>query len=316
MVPFAALLVAASLWQAPGLLPTHWSADLPDGFNSGSGVFTVALSISGFCAIAAALVAVLAVLIPAAWSRWLVTLLAGVAATAAATYGAAAWGTVTAGGPERVHVVWALVPFVVGLLWAAGVYLLHRPEPVDRQAVLQTVPERSRVVPLTRGAVTPWATVVRSGTLQGVAIFVAVVLTITTVISWLSSLWVGLFLAVATIVTTALTAAWSRVEIRVDETGLSLRSEVLPVTVMRVAAQDVVGAETTELDPMKWGGIGLRWLPDRSAFIVRGGPGIVVHRVSGRRFGIEITEGEEVAAAGARSLLESAGRAQHAARPR
>ncbi|HLS45428.1 MAG TPA: hypothetical protein VK045_08330 [Ornithinicoccus sp.] len=60
---------------------------------------------------------------------------------------------------------------------------------------------------------------------------------------------------------------------------------------------------------MKWGGIGLRWLPDRTAYIVRGGPGIVVHRASGRRFAVEVTEGQEVAEVGTRALLLSAARA-------
>lgn len=311
MVPFAALLGAASLWPAPGRVPTHWSSDLPDGFSTGAGVFTVTVSIAGFCAVAAALVAVLAVVVPALWSRWIVTLLAGVAATAAATYGAAAWGTHVAGTPEKVHVVWAIVPFVIGILWAVVAFVLHRPEPVDRQAILDAVPERSRVVPVRDGDAAPWATTVRSGTLLGTAIFVGVVLTVTTVLAWLSSLWLGLFVAVVSVAAVVFTAAWSRVEVRVDDAGLVLRSlsVPMPMPVLRVAVEDVVGVEVADLDPMKWGGIGLRWLPDRSAYIVRGGPGIVVHRTTGRRLGIEIPEGEEVAAAGAHALLQSAGRA-------
>ncbi|USQ80833.1 hypothetical protein NF556_04035 [Ornithinimicrobium faecis] len=314
MVPFAALLGAATLWQAPARVPTHWSSDLPDGFSTGAGVFTVTVSIAGFCAVAAALVAALAVVVPALWSRWIVTVLAGVAAAAAATYGAAAWGTHLAGTAEKVHVIWSIAPFVIGILWAVVAYLLHRTEPVDRQAVIDTVPERSRVVPVRGGDVVPWATVARSGTLFGTAIFVAVVLTVTTVLAWISSLWLGLFVAVVSVAAVAFTAAWSRVEIQVDDAGLVLQSLVLPVPVLRVAVEDVVGVEVADLDPMKWGGIGLRWLPDRSAYIVRGGPGIVVHRASGRRLGIEIPEGEEVAAAGTHALLQSAGRALAAGR--
>ncbi len=308
MVPFAALLLAASLWPAPGRVPTHWSADLPDGFSTGSGVFAVALSVAGFCAIAAAFVAVLAAFIPALWSRWIVALLTGVGATAAATYGASSWGTQVSGSPEKVHVVWALAPFVVGVLWAGLAYLLHRPEPVDRQAVLDAVPERSRVVPVADGAVAPWGTQLRSGVLAGTAIFVAVVLTFTTVVSWISSAMMGVGIALVSVALFLFVLAWSRVEVRVDAGGLAIRSAVLPIGLLRVAPEDVLGVETADLDPMKWGGIGLRWLPDRSAYIVRGGPGLVVHRASGRRLGIEITEGQEVADAGARALLRSAGR--------
>lgn len=307
MVPFAALLVAGTGWPAPARVPTHWGADLPDGFSSGAGLFAVTVSIAGFCAVAAALVAALSVLVPARWSRWIVTLLAGVAAAAAGTYGAAAWGTHVSDGPERVHVVWAIAPFVIAVLWVVVAFLLHRVEPVDRQDVLDTVPERSRVVPVHEGSPAPWATSVRSGTLVGTAIFTGVVLTVTTVVAWLSSLWLGIFIALVSVAVVGFTAAWSRVEIRVDDAGLVLRSLVLPVPVLRVRAEDVVGVEVADLDPMKWGGIGLRWLPDRSAYIARGGPGIVVHRASGRRLGLEIPEGQEVAAAGARALLQCAG---------
>ncbi len=312
MLPFGGLLLAAGVWPPPDRVPTHWTSDLPDGFGTGAGVFSVALSVAGFCAVAAALVAVLAAVVPAVWSRWLIALLAGVGGAAAATYVGSAWGTHLAGAPEKVHVVWALAPFAVGLVWAVVAYLLNRPGPVDRQTVIDTVPERSRVVPVAPGADAPWATTVRSGTLTGTAVFVGVVLTLTAVLSWMTSPWIGLLVSLVAVGATGLTAAWSRVEIRVDDRGLTLRSQVLPVTVLRVPAEEVLGVEATDLDPMAWGGIGLRWLPDRTAYIVRGGPGLVVHRASGRRFGAEITEGEQVAAAGARALLRSAGQAMAA----
>lgn len=310
MVPFAALLVAATIWPAPNRVPTHWSSDLPDSFSSGAGVFSITLSVAGFCAIAAALVALLAVLIPALWARWVIALLAAVGAGAAATYGAVAWGTRLSGGPERVHVAWALAPVLIALLWAVLTYLLHRPPPVDRQEVIDSVPERSRVVPVRGGEPAPWATQVRSGTLTGTAIFVAVVLTVTTVVAWLGSALMGVVVGLLTLVLVLVVLAWSRVEVRVDATGLTIVSTLVPLRLLQVAAVDVVGVETAELDPMKWGGIGLRWLPDRTAYIVRGGPGIVIHRASGRRFGVEITQGEEVAAAGTRALLQSAAVAQ------
>ena len=311
MLPFLLLLIAATLWQAPGRVPTHWTSDLPDGFSTGAGVFAVALSVAGFCAAGAALLTLLSAFLPALLCRWLLALLAGVAAAAAGTYGAAAWGTRLAGGPERVHVVWALAPFVVALLWAWVAYVLYRPDPVDRQAVLDTVPERSRVVPLTAGGTAPWATLMRSGVLTGTAVFVGVVLTATTAVSWVSSMWLGVATALLAVAMTLFVLAWSRVEVRVDEQGLTIRSTLalLPVRLLQVAPEDVVGVEVRDLDPMRWGGIGLRWLPGRTAYIVRGGPGIVVHRASGRLLGVEVTEGEEVAAAGARALLASAGHA-------
>ncbi|MCK0110887.1 hypothetical protein MWU75_01850 [Ornithinimicrobium sp. F0845] len=316
MFPFLLLLMGATLWQAPERVPTHWTSDLPDGFSTGAGVFAVALSVAGFCAVGAALLTLLTAFLPAVLSRWLTTILAGVAATAAGTYAAAAWGTHLADGPEHVHVVWALAPFVVGPLWAWLAYLLYRPDPVDRQAVLDTVPERSRVVPVGAGDGAPWATLVTSSVLNGTAVFVGVVLTVTTVLAWWSSIWLGVATALFAVAMTLFVLAWSRVEVRVDRRGLAIRSTLalLPVHLLRVAAEDVVGVETRDLDPMKWGGIGLRWLPGRTAYIVRGGPGIVVHRVNGRVLGVEVSEGEEVAAAGARALLRSAGQVMSAGR--
>lgn len=314
MLPFFLLLLVATLWEAPTRVPTHWSSDLPDGFSTGAGVFAVAVSVAGFCAAVAALLTILARFLPALWNRWLVALLAGVAATAAGTYGAAVWGTALAGGPERVHVVWAIAPFVVGLAWAWVAHQLYRPDPIDRQAVLETVPERSRVVPVPGTDSAPWATLVRSGVLTATAVFVAVVLSLTTALAWASSAWLGAGLALLTLAMTVHVLAWSRVEVRVDQEGLTIRSTLVPMRLLRVEPEAVVGVETADLDPMKWGGIGLRWLPGRTAYIVRGGPGLVVHRDTGRQLGVEVPEGEEVAAAGARALLRSAGQAMSAGR--
>lgn len=313
ILPCVLLLLGVTLWPQPTHVPMHWSSDLPDRIGTGAGLFVVALSAAGFCAVAAALVAVLSAFIPALLSRWLTTLLAGVGATAAATYGTASLGTHVSGGAERVHVIWAIAPFVLGVAFAVVAYVVHGRERVDRARVLETVPERSRVVPVTGAEpLTPWATMLRSGTMTGTAIFTGAVLTFTTVVAWLSSIWLGLLIAAVSVALVAFVLAWSRVEVRVDEGGLVIRSQLAPVTLLRVAAADAVGVQVLDLDPMKWGGIGLRWLPDRTAYVVRGGPGIVVHRETGRRFAVEITEGEEVAAAGARALLQSAGRALEA----
>lgn len=315
ILPFALLLLSVSLWESPGTLPTHWSADLPDTLSSGARVFSVALSLSGACAVLAALASLLSAWVPPIWHRWLTALLAGVGAAAAAAYGALAWGTHLAGSPSQVHVVWALVPVVLGAVWGGLAYLAHRPVPVDREHVREAVPERSRVVPVDAGAVVaPWATRLDSGTMRVTAVFVGVVLTLTAVLSWSSTPVLGVTITPVAVATVLFVLAWSRVEARVDDAGLTMTSAVLPVRLLRVAAEDVVGVEATDLDPMRWGGIGLRWLPGRSAYIVRGGPGLVVHRASGRPFGLEVTEGDAVAAAGARALLGVAGQAMASGR--
>ena len=106
-----------------------------------------------------------------------------------------------------------------------------------------------------------------------------------------------------------LALAWSSVALTVDLDGLRIRSRVLPVQVSHVPAGQVVGVEVRDLDPMRWGGVGLRALPERTSYIIdqAGGPGIVVHQRDGRRLALQVTEGDTVARTGARTLLRAAG---------
>lgn len=309
ILPFALLLLAVSVWPPPDRVPTHWTGDLPDGFSSGGGLFTACLSVAGFCAAVSALVVLLGFLAPAQWARAVLALLAALGAGAAAVYGTSVVGTRLAGAPEQVHVVWALLPVPIALGWGTVAWWLARPGPVDREAVRELVPERSRVVPQTGVPVTPWATRTRSAVLLTTAMFVLVVVGLSAVLLWALTSTGAVVVGVTAVAAGAYTAAWGNVEVRVDAAGLTIRSLLAPLTLLRVPADQVVGVETADLDPMKWGGIGLRWLPDRTAYIVRGGPGIVVHRASGRRFAVEVTEGQEVAEVGTRALLLSAARA-------
>ena len=47
---------------------------------------------------------------------------------------------------------------------------------------------------------------------------------------------------------------------------------------------------------MDWGGWGYRIMPDRSAVVLRSGPGLVVTSTSGKQFAITIDDPEEPAA--------------------
>src|SRR5690606_26674149 len=109
------------------------------------------------------------------------------------------------------------------------------------------------------------------------------------------------------VVAGGLALAWSRVRVVVDADGLLIGSRVLPVRLLRVPAEDVLGVEVKDLDPMAWGGIGLRPLPDRPSYVVDGGPGLGVWRADGRRLAVQVTEGDGTARAGARALSRAAG---------
>lgn len=313
MVPFAVLLAASLLGPGvPERLPTHWSGSGVDGTASGEAFFSVALTITGLVAILAALVAVLSMLVPSTWSRWILSGLAALGAGAAAAYLLALTGTAQSGDPAGVTSIWGLAAVGVALLWGWVTYAVHSRAVLERRALVEALPERSRVVPVpvTQQDPTRWATAVRSRTLIGTAAFTVVVFTAAVALLLNRGDPVSaIVLGVLGMALSAFTLAWASIEITVDETGLTVRSAVVPVTLRTVPNSEVLGVQTADLDPMAWGGYGLRATPARTAYIVRGGPGIVVHRASGRPFALEIPEGQEVADAGARALRRSAGRA-------
>lgn len=295
ILPLAALLVTIVLLPPvdPGLL---------------TGLMTTVV----MSALAAAAVAVLQGVIPQSWSRWALALIAGIAWGAWLLHLVAAWRAGLA-GPAGVGQEWILVVLVGGVLAAGVGYAVHSRRVMSPDQLHDLVPERSRVQAVRgRGVseVRPWATDVDSRTMQVLAWGVLIVFAAALVLVLVREQgWVApLVLAVVGLGTWALALAWSKVTVSADEGGLQVRSRVLPVRVARVPAADVFGVEVQVLDPMRWGGIGLRPGPDRTSFIVdSGGPGLVVYRRDGRRLALQVTEGDSVARDGARVLLQAAG---------
>ena len=216
-------------------------------------------------------------------------------------------------GPDRVGDGWILLALLAGLLLGILVYVVHGRRTPSAKELAALVPERSRVQPLRGRAarpVEPWATEVSSGMLRVMGwVLLGVMLVVAVVIGLAGqSIWLSLVLVVTALGTGGVALAWSKVRISADADGLTIRSLVLPVRVSRTPAENIAGADVQVLDPMKWGGIGLRALPDRTAYIVdSGGPGIVVYKRDGRRLALQITEGDPAARAGARTLLQAAG---------
>ncbi len=316
IAPFAMLLVSTLLWpEPPPLLPSHWSSDRPDELVTGGAFFSVALTVAGLCAILAALVALLSRAVPASWSRWLIAALALVGSAAAASYAVAVLATLSTGDPGQVGVGWPLLGVLLGLAWATLTYVVHARRVPSRAELVDRIPERDRVVPAAvpatgRPEPVRWGTTVGSRLLTALAVFVWVVIAVAlTILVRDGQTWSAVLLGVLGLGGGLFALAWSRVDLGVDDSGLTVRSAVLPITLLQVPAEEVLGVGAADLDPMAWGGYGLRALPDRTAYIVAGGPGLVVHRTDGRRLAVEVTEGELVATAGARALLTAAGRA-------
>lgn len=311
-LPLAALMAGSVLLPPPDAVPAHWGGggDV-DRLMTGAELLGTTLTVTVIATVVAALVAGLSRLVPPQWSRLVLAVCAAVGAGAAATYVLTVLGVRVGGSAEAVTVWWALGMLPVGAAWGWVTYAVHGEHRPELATVLQTVPELDRVVPVRETEVEVWHTDTRSPSLLWVAAFVAVVTVVVAVLlvtggeGWLPVVLLGApGLAVA-----GLVLASSEVRLEVDDEGMRLRSRRLPVTVLRVRADDVVGVGTADLDPMAWGGWGLRWMPDRTAYIASGGPGLVVHRRSGRRLAVETTEGAGAAAAGARALRRVAGQA-------
>lgn len=310
MVPFAVVLLSGVLPQ-PERVPVHWVPGGVDGTASAAGSHGIALAVSGLSAVAAAVVAVLSVALPPGWSRWALTALAAMGGVAAAWAVLVPPATVAAGDPQQVSAAWVLLPLPLGAGWGWLTFRVHGRARPDLSAVLATVPERSRVWPPEPGQPPPdpgpWRAPSSSPAMLAAGAFGLAVLGGSAVLLAVSGDAAGAALvAVLAVVVGGFALAWARTELVVDARGLRVRSRLVPVTLLTVAPEEVLGVETRWLEPARWGGWGLRATPSRTAYIVRGGAGIVVHRDSGRLLGVEIVQGEAEAARAAAALRAAA----------
>ncbi|MGD8201727.1 hypothetical protein ACQE98_13790 [Ornithinimicrobium sp. W1679] len=297
--------VLAGLWAmlplALLLLTLPWTAR-GGGAAVDVGLLQTGLTATVMAALAAAGVALLSRVVPAGWGRW------GLAAASALGWGGYAVPLLGAVAPG---LRWTVVGVAAVLAGWVG-HRLHGSRALPRDQLLRRVPERARVQALRGRAVAPvpvWTSDVASGTLRVQGLVLLAVFGLTAVVVLLLGEGVLLTLGVLLfgLAGGGLALAWSRVTLRVDEDGLQVRSGVLSARLLRVPAGDVVGVEVLDLDPMAWGGIGLRPLPDRTSYVVDAGPGLVVWRSDGRRLAVQVTEGDRAARAGARALAQAAG---------
>lgn len=311
MLPLALLLLLLPALPTPELVPTHWRGRTPGGFTPGPAFLSVVITVVVLATLLAAASGVLQRMVPEAWSRWVVALAAALGWGALALYVVTVWRT-EVDGAEQVSDAWVMVALLASLVAGAVGYVVHARRIPTKEQLDLLVPQRSRVQAVRGRAVRPvdpWSTEISSTTLRVIAfgvggVFVALLV-------WMltqdSGVLFTIFVGIVGLGAAVLALAWSGIRVRVDAEGMAIRSLVLPVQLSRVRCEDVVGVEVMELDPMKWGGIGLRPLPDRTAYIVNGGIGIVTYKRDGRRLAIQITEGDQAARVGARTLLRAAG---------
>lgn len=282
MAPLALVLLASVV-----LLPSSGPTAPGAGVGIGS-----ALALTFLSVIAAAVIAVLSAWLPAQASRWALSV-CGAIAGAGAGYVMSA--PVVANPTLRLGLA-----AVLGIGWGSVVARLGARQQPPRAVLMDRIPERDRVqTPVSRSpgqqnpeTVAPaWSTSIRSRRMSRLAVFGAVVFTTAVVLSagvapwW----WVGL-LSLAGVVFCVFMLAWSRVSLRIDADGLSIDSDVIGRVLIHCRASEILGVGSTQIDPLDWGGWGLHWSRRHTAFVVAGGPGIVVHRSSGRALAIEITD--------------------------
>lgn len=312
ILPLPAHLAALSLLPVPARVPRHWSGPTADGYATGPGFASGLLTVVVIVALLAAGSALLQRVVPPAWSRWALAGLAALGWSSVAIYVLTVW-RVGIDGPEQVREWWPLIGVLLGLAAGWVGYAVHGRRLPPLAEVLARVPDRARVQALRGRAVRPlepWSTELESRTLRVIGWGTILVLGVLALWQGVAgSLVMVVVLVLVGLGTGLLALAWSSVTLEVDEDGLRIRSGILPVQVSSVRAEQVVGVEVQDLDPMRWGGVGLRALPERTAYIIdqAGGPGIVVHQRDGRRLALQITDGDPAARTGARTLLQAAG---------
>lgn len=300
-VPVAALLAVGPAWldRLPELTASHWGASGPaDGFTASTPFW---LWTTGLAA-AAAVVATLVVLVATSQSVVTWALLAGAygASLAAVVWLTSAHATLQAGAAEEAvlgagFLVGLLVAIVVwpGLVYlAAGNFSDPRPE----------APVPAAPLPLADTERAAWSTVLTSRMFTWIAVvygFLTVAIVVLAIVASGDESWVGWFGVVVLLVAAPPVVALTRITVSVDQRGLRVIG-LGGVPFARIRPEQIASVRAEHIEPMEWGGWGLRWTPGRYAVVTRRGPGLVVQRETGNWFAVTIDEPDQPAA-----LLES-----------
>ncbi|MFI1463427.1 hypothetical protein [Nocardia carnea] len=82
------------------------------------------------------------------------------------------------------------------------------------------------------------------------------------------------------------------VRVVVDQRGLTVGTGLLGWPRWRLAPAEISEVTATDISPAHYGGYGIRLTPGATAVVLRGGPGIVVTRRSGRQFAVSVDDAE------------------------
>ena len=89
---------------------------------------------------------------------------------------------------------------------------------------------------------------------------------------------------------------FARLRISVDWRGLKVVTWFLGIALKTIPLTEIESVHTDTLEPLQWGGWGYRFMPGRSAIILRTGPGVVVTLTNGKQFAVSLDSPETPAA--------------------
>ena len=263
---------------APDPLPTHWDfAGAVNGTSGAGPFFGWTLGISAMLAIVATLTLIrhrihqtgrllIAVLIGSSWS------VAGIYLTSTLL----ARGHTSA---EAVPLPWFAAPLMLLVPLAVGV-LIWKILPAERMSTVQGPRTELGLHPKERVV---WIAHAQS---RGMRI-AAVVLAVGAVVLMLLTSVVFAVLALVV----ALALAWvSELTVRVDQAGLRTLWGPFAWPRQLVRLPDIAAVHAQNIEPMQWGGWGLRVNGRGTAAIVRSGPGLVVQKSNGNTFVVTVDD--------------------------
>jgi hypothetical protein len=300
LVP-TALLVVVAVTIGPRLgdtLASHWSGGGPaDGF---SGTW------SSFAVVAVIVAVLTAVSVAAALTRRgrPSRLIAGGAASfaglVACAWVATALATAAAPTPEEAVAGWTPLLSIAGLAWGVVVGVLATGSGVRAAADLEV----DGLVAVRPVALRPGERLAWSGTtgsrvflVMGSALIVGAIVG-GVVLSSTGASSAVVYAAVLLIAGVAVLAL-GRVRLTIDRRGVRLVSALFGVRLLRVRLEDVAGVDTETLDPLSWGGWGLRVSKRGTAYVTGRRPGIVVRRRDGSAVAVTIDDAESAASVAA-----------------
>ncbi|MEU4693574.1 DUF1648 domain-containing protein [Actinoplanes sp. NPDC023714] len=273
--------------ELPERIATHWSGSGPaDGWSSTTGFWLamlVAGLVSGIAALAAAATATRSNAQPADRVRRMAAARGVVIGAASVSGGAAgvwvATATATLADPADPRLGWRFGWFVLGMAWGLAAWLIAGRTPeIDVPA--EPPVDALDLAPTERAA---FSTTLRSNLMFGLMLATSAVLAVTALLTQ-PVLWL------AAPIPLLLGLVFARIRVTADRRGLRLVAGLAGVPFKRIPLDQIRTAEAAEINPAEWGGWGYRVLPGRSALVLRGGRGLVLHLRDGRRFAVTMDD--------------------------